>query len=209
MESVATFQYEGAQSSPIVVRMGRMETAEQFFARLEGQRGRRVVIDKALAWARDAVESGLLSPFHQASVETDRAVVLAALAADPRGVIEPSPEIRAACTRLRDLGRQARLQPLVEAEAIKREKPIIEAEERKRGTKEARKARTGQVSPEAIKRQKAVIEIAAKLEKRDIRATAQRIADKLAKIKDENGKPVYRHRSRRTVDTDLKKVGKD
>ena len=50
-------------SSGLIVLMGRMETAEQFYASLEGRRGTRVLYDEALAWARDAVESGLRSRF--------------------------------------------------------------------------------------------------------------------------------------------------
>ena len=200
-----TFYPDDDRSGPIIVRLRGKETAEEFFARREAQRGACVDYDDALSWARDAVESGLLSLFHQASVEADRALVLAALAADPLGIIKPSPGVRAACTRLRDLGRDARLQLLVEAETIKREKPQIEAATRKRDTEEATKTRTGSVSPDVIERQKKVMEMAADLEKRDERVTAQRIADKLATIKDKKGNLVYPHASRRTVSDDLNK----
>jgi hypothetical protein len=142
--------------------------------------------DEALAWARDAVESGLLSRFY---VETDRALVLAALAADPLGIIEPSLEVDAACTRLRDFGRQVRLQ----AERVNRS---------------AANARSGRDSRNVVKRRAAVEEIKADLKRRGKRVTAQRVANELAKIT-EAGERLYPYASRRSIADDLKKVGKD
>ena len=104
---------------PVVIK-GRMETGAEFHARVTARRGTRAIYDEALAWARYALDSELLAPFQRVGVEADRALVLTALAADLLGVIEPSPEARAACARLIEIGKKASLQRAIEKETKQR-----------------------------------------------------------------------------------------
>ena len=190
-------QPDSASPGGPVIRMGRMETPAQFHARVTARRGTRAIYDEALAWARDALDSGLLAPFQRAGVEADRALVLAALHGDPLGVIEPSPGARAASARLIEIGHKTRLQR------------AIEKETKQRGTAKARAERSGRDSRAVIKRRDALKAIVADLKRRGKRVTAQRAADELAKITDKTGKRVYPYASRRTVADDLKRIGED
>jgi len=175
METEATFHYydeaewrELYPSGGPIVRMGRMETAEQFFARLEGRRGTRVIYDEALAWARDALDSKLLTPTAAVLVESHRALVMAALRDDPHGTKPPTREVIDACMRLAKVGAVARFAPAAEKEI---------------GERRAKHARDEKskfdCSKGAIKRRKAVKEIVAELEKGEDRVTAQAVADEL------------------------------
>jgi hypothetical protein len=167
-----------------IFHMARMETAEQFFARLKGRHGTRVIYDKALALARDALDSKRLSPLAAALVERHRAVVMAALHDDPVGIKPPTLEVIDACVDLANLGAAARFQSDAERErrriakaAAKSRKPPKTTEARRKLVKAlSEKKKGGRLSKRAC-----ALRIRVELEKRGTKVSVRTVERDLEK----------------------------
>jgi hypothetical protein len=129
-----------AAGGPTIIK-ARAETAEQYFARVEGRRGTRVLLDNALAAAWQALQ-GDLTPIARACVEADRAVVRQARDDDPLGVIPPSPETLAACVRLENMGVAVRIAAETAARVKAAQTAEATAEKAKKTSKQVEKVKT-------------------------------------------------------------------
>ena len=165
-------------TGPIFVSAGRMETAEQHFARTEAARGMRIALDEALAAARDALDADL-SFIARAAVVTDMALVRAALS----DIRTPTDEALAACRRLERMGMAAR----------------VEAETRELVLDEARSRQTAAATIERARIQTAEVEA-----RRDrIRAIYTRMGWPLDKARDVKRIAAELGVSQRTVYSDM------
>jgi hypothetical protein len=168
---------------PIVVTKSLMLTAKEFFARQKGRRGTRTDLDEALSWALWADDSDL-APMVRARFDAYRALVLKALACDPLGIIEASPEVKEACHWRSEIGKTARTQAetmrhaeVETASRVKAEKERAEAEKEAARVEAEKKARDLTAARDEAKKAAAIAESErARAESERARADAERAA---------------------------------